>query len=116
MPWIDHESVSVLSASRMSRQVVGGVDILLCWADGVPFAYRNQCTHLAKPLDDGRLIAGRIQCPFHGACFDVRSGAAVNGPAVAPLQRVPVKIENGRLLFDTTPAPSGFLPMMILRG
>ena len=102
MPWIDHGCVSALSVHRMSRQVVAGVDVLLCWSDGVPFAYRNRCSHLAKPLDGGRLIAGQIQCPFHGACFDVRSGAALGGPAVAPLQRVAVKVEDGRLLFDTT--------------
>ena len=46
-----------------------------------------------------RLIAGQIQCPFHGACFDVRSGVALSGPAVAPLQGIPVKIEHGRVLF-----------------
>ncbi|MEW5713783.1 Rieske (2Fe-2S) protein [Pseudomonas sp. SB113] len=115
MPWIDHDSAIALSATRMSRQVVGGEEILLCWAEGVPYAYRNQCTHLAKPLDEGRLIAGQIHCPFHGACFDVRSGAAVRGPAVAPLQRVAVKIENGRMLFDTTTAPCDDLPALIFR-
>jgi len=102
MPWINHGNVTALSAHRMSRQVVAGVDILLCWSKGEPFAYLNQCSHLAKPLDGGRLIAGQIQCPFHGASFDVRSGAALCGPAVAPLQRIPVKVEEGHLLFDTT--------------
>lgn len=100
MPWIDHGSAAELSATRMSRQVVEDVDVLLCWSGGEPFAYRNQCTHMAKPLDGGRLFAGQIQCPFHGACFDIRSGAAVHGPAVAALQRVPVKVENGRVLFN----------------
>ena len=101
MTWTHHGTVAALSAQRMSRQVVAGVDILLCWSQGVPFAYLNQCSHLAKPLDGGRLVAGQIQCPFHGASFDVCSGAALCGPAVAPLQRIPVKIEDGRLLFDT---------------
>lgn len=99
-PWIDLGSATVLSASRMSRHVVTGVDVLLCWSEGVPFAYRNRCTHLEKPLDGGRLIAGQIQCPFHGASFDVRSGAALCGPAVAPLQRVFVKVDAGRLLIQ----------------
>jgi 3-phenylpropionate/trans-cinnamate dioxygenase ferredoxin subunit len=110
MTWINHGTVTKLSAQRLSRQVVAGVDILLCWSQGVPFAYLNQCTHLSKPLDGGRLVGGQIQCPFHGACFDVRSGAALCGPAVTPLQRVPVKIEDGCLLFDTTPQRAPSLP------
>jgi 3-phenylpropionate/trans-cinnamate dioxygenase ferredoxin subunit len=110
MTWINHGAVSDLSARRMSRQVVAGTDILLCWSQGVPFAYLNQCTHLSKPLDGGRLVAGQIQCPFHGASFDVRSGAALCGPAVSPLQRIPVKIEGACLHFDTPPDPPPSLP------
>ena len=111
MTWINHGDVSALSAQRMSRQVVAGTDVLLCWSEGVPFAYLNQCSHLAKPLDGGRLIAGQIQCPFHGASFDVRTGAALCGPAVAALQRIRVKVEGACLLFETpsdcTPSLSG---------
>jgi len=110
MTWINHGDVTVLSAQRMSRQVVAGTDILLCWSEGLPFAYLNQCTHLAKPLDGGRLIAGQIQCPFHGASFDVRSGAALCGPAVTPLQRIPVKVEGACLLFDTGTGCTPSLP------
>jgi 3-phenylpropionate/trans-cinnamate dioxygenase ferredoxin component len=89
----------------MSRQSVGGLDVLLCWLNGQPHAFHNRCTHLNKPLDGGRLMAGQIQCPFHGACFDVRTGSAVSGPALASLQRIPVKVESGRLYFDVSQGP-----------
>ena len=48
MFWIDHGSATTLFAHRLSRQVVAGVDVLLRWSGGVPFAYRNQCTHLEE--------------------------------------------------------------------
>jgi nitrite reductase/ring-hydroxylating ferredoxin subunit len=113
--WIEHGAASDLSQTRLSRQVVDGVDTLLCWSGGEPYAYRNRCTHLNKPLDGGRLMAGQIQCPFHGACFDVRTGAALSGPALTSLQRIPVKVECGRLYLDVSEsaAPGGaFLPAL----
>ncbi|MGE0045457.1 MAG: Rieske (2Fe-2S) protein [Hyphomonadaceae bacterium] len=68
------------------------------------FAYENTCPHARMPLDtfDGRALTqdGVIVCATHGACFDLRSGACVGGPARAPLTRIAVSIENGAILMD----------------
>jgi 3-phenylpropionate/trans-cinnamate dioxygenase ferredoxin component len=85
------------------------VDILLCniGAAGV-FAIRNRCSHMNKPLQDGRLVGCKISCPEHGAEFDVRSGEALSFPAVRPLKTYPVEIREGaiyvKVVPDATPA------------
>lgn len=70
-------------------------DILLVRAGADVLAVDNRCTHLDQPLDQGRVMAGQITCPFHGACFDLRTGEAVSGPAVSPLRCYPARIQDG---------------------
>ncbi len=60
-------------------------------ADGVPFATSNRCRHLFASLGDGHVAEdGCLECPRHGARFDVRSGAMTRGPqgAFKPLAGV----------------------------
>ncbi len=77
----------------MVCEVEGVSVLLLMTAQGV-IAVKNACTHLNMPLDQGRLIAGQLHCPYHGACFDLATGRAVSGPAVAPLTHYAVTIED----------------------
>jgi nitrite reductase/ring-hydroxylating ferredoxin subunit len=65
----------------------------------------NYCTHLGKPLTSGRVMGGQIMCPYHGACFDVRSGAAVSGPAVFPLHRFASRLDGEDILADLSKPP-----------
>jgi 3-phenylpropionate/trans-cinnamate dioxygenase ferredoxin subunit len=44
------------------------------------------------------MIGHEIECPYHGARFDVRTGEAVRLPAAAPVRTFPVKIVDGNLL------------------
>lgn len=67
-------------------------------------AYLNVCPHAGRPfsLPSGKTLVSEGQylvCPFHGASFDIRSGACVGGPAgKAVLKPVPVKVENGQVV------------------
>jgi len=79
---------------------LAGQELLLVRVGEEVFAVRNQCTHLGQPLTGGRMIGRQITCPFHGACFDLRTGRAIAGPAVVPLSCLQVRIENGRILLQ----------------
>lgn len=95
--WIAVAQVEDIPSSRKLVREAEGVSLLLVRAGSEVLAVRNRCTHLGQPLDGGRLMAGGIQCPFHGACFDLRTGAALNGPAVAPVACFAVKVEAGEI-------------------
>ena len=50
-------------------------------ADGQPFATSNRCRHLFAPLSNGHVTDdGCLECPWHGARYDVRTGAMTRGP------------------------------------
>lgn len=92
--WVRVACMSELNETRRLVRDLQGVSILLLQSAGGVVVVRNACTHLGKPLADGRVMGGQIFCPFHGACFDLTTGEAVSGPAVARLQRFEVKIEH----------------------
>jgi nitrite reductase/ring-hydroxylating ferredoxin subunit len=50
-------------------------------AAGKPFATSDRCRHLFAPLGNGHVTEdGCLECPWHGARYDVRTGAMVRGP------------------------------------
>jgi 3-phenylpropionate/trans-cinnamate dioxygenase ferredoxin subunit len=69
--------------------------VLLCNVEGSLYAVADVCTHDGGPLGDGRLRGSTIECPRHGARFDVRDGSVVAPPAVRPLATYPVRVVDG---------------------
>jgi 3-phenylpropionate/trans-cinnamate dioxygenase ferredoxin component len=50
-------------------------------SEGAPFATSNRCRHLLAPLGNGRVTdEGCLECPWHGARYDVQTGEMVRGP------------------------------------
>lgn len=87
-----------LRAARLSD----GTPICVGNADGQLFAVRDECPHSAFPLSNGLLLPGaRLECGWHGAQFDCRTGAVLQGPADDPLTRYDVRAENGAVLVST---------------
>jgi 3-phenylpropionate/trans-cinnamate dioxygenase ferredoxin subunit len=62
------------------------------------FAIGDICTHDDGPLGDGLLEGYKVVCPRHGAEFDIRSGKAIQMPAVIDVPAYPVKIVDGAIL------------------
>ena len=98
--WVRIADRGELAATRRLVREVEGLSILLLQSSGDVIAIHNACTHLNKPLDGGRIIAGQIHCPFHGACFDLKTGEAVSGPAVMPLRRFAVRIDGDTIFIN----------------
>jgi len=64
------------------------------------YAIDDICTHDGGPLDQGELEGFNIECPRHGAKFDIRSGRVTALPAIRPVGTYTVKVENGDVLVD----------------
>lgn len=71
---------------------LNGIEVLLCNSKDTLFAVRNLCSHAYEKLDCGRMKNGWISCPVHGARFDLESGAAMNPPAVMPIETYAVRV------------------------
>jgi 3-phenylpropionate/trans-cinnamate dioxygenase ferredoxin subunit len=69
-------------------------DVAVCNVDGEFYAIDDLCTHDGGSLDQGELEDHEIECPRHGARFDVRTGAAVQLPAFEPVEAHDVRVEG----------------------
>ena len=80
---------------------VEGRHIGLFNVDGQIYAIDDICTHDGGPLAEGELYGCEIECPRHGARFDVRTGAALCMPAVEAVRSYPVRVEGNDVLLET---------------
>jgi nitrite reductase/ring-hydroxylating ferredoxin subunit len=71
---LGEEGVAVVHDPELGSLAVG-------LSDGRPFATSNRCRHLAASLGDGHVAEdGSLECPWHGARYDVRTGHMIRGP------------------------------------
>jgi len=71
---------------------VAGVEMLICNTKDRFFAVRNLCSHAHETLDCGRMRAGWISCPVHGARFNLETGEPMNPPATMPIDTYEVRV------------------------
>jgi NADPH-dependent 2,4-dienoyl-CoA reductase/sulfur reductase-like enzyme/nitrite reductase/ring-hydroxylating ferredoxin subunit len=89
---------------------VGDQDVLLVRSGPEIFAIDAHCSHYHGPLADGLVVGDSIRCPWHHACFDLRSGEATRAPALNPLSVWQVEHEGDRIFVRQKregPKPNG---------
>ena len=84
---------------------IDGVPIGVANVDGEYYAFADVCTHDDGPVAEGELDEYLIECPRHGARFDIRTGAVKLLPAVTPIPVYPLRIEGDEIQIN--PEPKG---------
>lgn len=92
--------VSVLSMGDLRENVPTRVDasghpVVLVRRGEDVYAIGAVCSHYGGPLDEGKLVDGSIQCPWHYSCFPLEDGSVRAGPATAPVPKYAVRLHNG---------------------
>jgi 3-phenylpropionate/trans-cinnamate dioxygenase ferredoxin subunit len=100
MAFVKAAKVRDIPPGRVKVVEVGEEDVALCNVDGELFAVANVCTHDDGPLGAGYLLGDEIECPRHGARFNVRTGAVKTLPAIIPIPTFEVKIEGEDVYVD----------------
>src|SRR6266446_1264986 len=74
---------------------VGEDAVLLARRGNELFAIGSTCSHYGGPLAEGLIVGDTVRCPWHHACFSLRTGEAVAAPAFNPMPCWRVETRNG---------------------
>jgi nitrite reductase/ring-hydroxylating ferredoxin subunit len=79
---------------------VGGCTIALFNVNGTFHAIDDTCPHRGGPLSEGELAGNVVTCPWHGARFDVTTGAHLSPPAPRDATRYQVQVTGEDVQVD----------------
>jgi apoptosis-inducing factor 3 len=99
-----------LPDGRMLEGHVGEEAVLLARSGGEFFAIGAKCTHYGGPLAEGLMVGETVRCPWHHACFSLRTGEAMHAPAFTPVRRWTVEQRDGRIFVRSKAQPTGPSP------
>ncbi len=100
MTWTAVAAADFMGDGEVTVHNVRDTRIALCRTGGVYYAIDDLCTHDGGPLDQGHLQGQQIECPRHGAKFDVTTGRALTLPAVRPVRTYAVRMSEGTVEVD----------------
>lgn len=95
--WIKVCDAADVQADAAFACEVEGRMIAVYQVDERYFATDNVCPHAYALLSDGWLEGIEIECPLHGARFDITTGAVLEGPAECALKTYPVRVEGNEV-------------------
>ncbi|MEP7159946.1 MAG: bifunctional 3-phenylpropionate/cinnamic acid dioxygenase ferredoxin subunit [Dermatophilaceae bacterium] len=74
-----------------------GEDITVFHCGGSFYALDDTCSHAQASLAEGWVEDGQVECPLHGAAFDLRTGEALCPPATRPVATHKVEVRDGQV-------------------
>lgn len=89
-------ALSRISEGAMLLGHAHGEPVLLVRRGQTLMAIGAICTHYGAPLEDGLLVGDTLRCPWHHACFSLRTGEALRAPALDPVSCWRVEQRDGK--------------------
>jgi len=77
--------IETLGEAGLLAGHVGNDAVMIARVGDEFLAVDAACTHYHAPLADGLIVGDTVRCPWHHACFSLRTGEAVRAPALSPV-------------------------------
>ena len=78
----------------------GGEKVALFNVEGTIHAIADTCTHRGGPLSEGEVEETTVTCPWHGASFDLKTGATLGPPATQSVKRYQVTVKGNDIFLS----------------
>src|ERR1043165_6787211 len=91
----DGVALAAIADGAMLLGHAKGEPVVLARRGGELFAIGASCSHYGGPLEQGLLVDDTVRCPWHHACFSLRSGEALRAPALNPVSCWRVEQRDG---------------------
>jgi len=101
--WTDIDAVANLPEGSVSLAEVAGDEVAIFNVGGRFLAVQDMCSHDGGTLADGTVEGFEIECPRHGARFDLRTGKVTAPPACEDIRTYAVRVHNGRVQVSERP-------------
>lgn len=93
--WVDVAAPNEIAESECKVVEIDGTPIAVFNLNDSFYAIQDNCPHQHLPLADGMVKGNTITCPFHGAMFDIPSGAVLAPPACENLITYATRVNDG---------------------
>jgi nitrite reductase/ring-hydroxylating ferredoxin subunit len=103
--WVRAAAATDVPEGEGLRVEIDEEPVALWNIEGTFYATCDTCSHEEASLTEGDLWGAVIDCPMHGAQFDVRTGKVLSLPAVFPIATYPVKVEDGDVYVEWKEKP-----------
>jgi nitrite reductase/ring-hydroxylating ferredoxin subunit/uncharacterized membrane protein len=95
--WTDALDAADLPEQEPRRVEVKGQPVLLYRRDGQVCAIGAVCAHAGGPLDEGKFMGNRVECPWHQSVYNLCNGRVVHGPSTYQVAAYETRTQNGKV-------------------
>ncbi len=91
---------NAISPGHGIQCTVGNKILAVFNVDGKFYAIDDACSHAGGSLAEGPVAGSVVTCPWHGATFDILTGAALSDPAYEGVKSYNVKVQDGKVFVE----------------
>src|SRR5262245_60784835 len=92
--------LSDISPGKSACVLFGGEKVALFNVSGTIHAIADTCSHRGGPLSEGEVDGTTVTCPWHGACFDLRTGEVLGPPAPKGVKHYEALVKGNDVLLS----------------
>ncbi len=97
MGWVEVAGATEMEEGQAIKLCHAGRVVAVFLAEGEFYAIDDRCTHAEASLAEGDVFETEVECPLHGAIFDLATGEALTLPASRPVNTYATRVEQGKV-------------------